>query len=164
MNKLRVIVGSVSAGAVLAVALASPAGAAVVPVERKPNHAAALSTYLATAQRAVTPIEHAAALAGARLSDTHGGALLWTTNTFEWYWNATKITSSKGWQTNGFVFPNTASNGGMARTYKGAKVHDWRAINIIGVGVVSPWGPINVYRTAYTRYYELKRGGGHSVS
>jgi hypothetical protein len=96
---------------------------------------------------------------GARLVHKHGGVLLWTANTLEWYWNSSKITSSSGSQSFGYIFPNTASKGGITRTLKTSSQHDWRGTMYVGAGVVTPWGDVDVYTQAVTDYYELVRGG-----
>ncbi|WP_213814255.1 hypothetical protein [Glaciihabitans sp. dw_435] len=101
---------------------------------------------------------------GARLTHYRGSFLMWTENDLEWYWSATKITSSTGWQQVGYIFPNTARKGGIQRTYKGVTQHNWRGTNYAGAGIVTPWGDVNVYQAAKTDYYALKRGGGATVN
>lgn len=96
---------------------------------------------------------------GARLTITRGSFVLWTSNVVEWYWNASKIRSSKAWQSKGFVYPSTAHNDGIHRTATFKKRHHWRGTNSIGAGVVTPWGDINVFSTSKTDFIVVKRGG-----
>ena len=97
--------------------------------------------------------------AGERLEGYRGSALLWTANWFEWYWNLKKVTSSKAWQTVGFVFPNTAKADGVSRTAVTTTKHSWRAQDTVGAGVVTPWGNVNIYQNDWLGYAVLKIGG-----
>ena len=105
-----------------------------------------------------------AASGGKRMLHTRGTALLWTRNVFEWRWANSLMSSSTGWQETGYIFPNTAREGGIQRTNKGAKSHSWRGTNIAGAGVVTPWGDVNVYRNTLTDYYVLRVGGTYTVN
>lgn len=105
-----------------------------------------------------------AAVRGKRVVDKRGSWALWTQNALEWYWTSRSITSSTAWQSHGYVFPNTASNGGITRTYKGGYTHNWRGTSIVGSGVVTPWGDVNVFSTSRTLYYALHRGGTYSIT
>jgi hypothetical protein len=132
--------------------LASPAvtsGAA--PVKAK---AAGVSAAL------VTP----AALVGRRITFTRGGALAWSSDTFEWYWSGAAISSSTAWQADGYVFPNTVTLKGVTRTLAIPSQHNWRGTASIGAGVVTPWGSVNVYESTITDYFALTPGGGYSHS
>jgi hypothetical protein len=101
---------------------------------------------------------------GARLTHTRGGALLWTRNGFEWYYTSSKVTSSSGYQEVGYVFPNTARKGGVTRTLKATTHHAWRGTNIVGAGVVTPWGDVNVYQSSKTDYYDLRLNGRYTIN
>ena len=167
---------AVTSGLALAVCLAGPASASTgdpsdspalkawlgdtsvqeTPVAGDAIQSAAASTLAAsaTAQTASsTPTK------GERLTHKHGGPLLWTENILEWYWNSSKITSSNGSQADGYVFPNTASKGGIKRTLVTNGQHNWRGSMVAGIGIVTPWGAVNVTRTTITDNYELIRGG-----
>jgi hypothetical protein len=101
---------------------------------------------------------------GLRITHKRGTVLLWTQNTLEWYWGATKMATSVGWQSDGFVFPNTARKGGISRTLKTSTQHNWRGTMIVGAGVVTPWGAVNVYEHSQTDYYRLYRGGAYGIN
>ena len=99
-----------------------------------------------------------AAIVGKRQTFTRGGALAWSSDTFEWYWNGPNMTSSKAWQASGYVFPNTITLKGVKRTLAAASEHLWRGTASIGAGVVTPWGAVNVYTTTTTDYFTLRPG------
>ena len=164
-------------GIAAAVALAmGPVTPAAADEATPSDAAAALAEWKAPASRAVTAGKPAPAteeapaglrvakvVGGKRLTDRRGSFLMWTQNTLEWFWTSTRITSSKGWQSRGFVFPNIARNAGIKRSAKFATKHLWRGSNTVGAGVVSPWGDVTVYSTTITDYYTLKRGGGYQL-
>jgi hypothetical protein len=66
-----------------------------------------------------------------------------------------------GYQTHGFVFPNIARNDGISRFTKTAKLHEFRARNVIGAGVVTPWGDVKVYETSFVHLFWVNNGGVH---
>ncbi|HEX4058601.1 MAG TPA: hypothetical protein VHX87_09850 [Galbitalea sp.] len=99
-----------------------------------------------------------AALQGERETWQRGGALAWVTDTFQWFWNGSAMSSSSAWQADGFVFPNTVSLGGVKRTFANSAEHLWRATATIGAGVITPWGTVNVYSQTKTDYFTLKPG------
>jgi hypothetical protein len=163
-------------GALLALTLAGPASAsdAVNPADTPQLQAwrdaptvtaSSVAAPVATKSLATTrAVAAAAATAGSRIDHKRGSVWLWTENSLEWYWNSSKITSSTGWQSDGYIFPNTASKGGISRTYKGSTQHNWRGTMIAGSGIVTPWGAVDVYRTSITDYYYLKRGGAYTIN
>jgi hypothetical protein len=172
---LSTFVGAV-AGTALALSLAGPA-LATTP---NPSGSQALQAWLSdgktqsatapvVARPAATAAVHATPASGQptkgmRLTHKHGGPWLWTENILEWYWNHSKITSSSGAQDYGFLFPNTASKGGIVRTLVTRSQHNWRGTMIVGAGVVTPWGAVDVSRTSQTDYYELVRGGDDYIN
>ena len=176
MKKSMITLAGATTGVLLALALAGPASAsdATNPADTPQLQAwrgaptvtaSSVAAPAATKSLATTrAVAAAAATAGARIDHKRGSVWLWTQNTLEWYWNSSAITSSSGWQSNGYIFPNTASNGGITRTYKGATQHNWRGTMIAGSGVVTPWGAVNVYRTSITDYYYLHRGGAYTIN
>lgn len=180
MKKSMITLAGAATGVMLALALAGPASAsdATNPadspqlqawlnspsVEATPATAPATAPVAVKSLAATRAVAAAAATAGERINHKRGSVFLWTENSLEWYWNSSKITSSTGWQSNGYIFPNTASNGGITRTYKGSTQHNWRGTMIAGAGIVTPWGAVNVYRTSLTDYYYLKRGGAYTIN
>jgi len=168
----HVLIG-LATGLALVAGTAAPASAAETPPGDPP---AALTEWVSPALRTVsvgklatpavtTPsvIRTSPITGGRRLTDKRGSFLMWTQNNFEWWWTSKKMSSSKAWQTKGFVFPNIAKNAGIKRTAKFATRHIWRASNTVGAGVVTPWGDVTVYSTTITDHYTLKRGGGYSL-
>jgi len=99
-----------------------------------------------------------ASVIGKRQTFTRGGALAWSSDTFEWYWSGSSMTSSTAWQASGYVFPNTVTLKGVKRTLASASEHLWRGTASIGAGVVTPWGAVNIYTTTITDYFTLKPG------
>jgi hypothetical protein len=167
------VLTSTLAGLALAAGLAGPASAAPPPTSPPPALTAWLSDTSVTSTAAhgtparagatpafVTP----AAVVGKRTTFTRGSSLAWASDTFEWYWSGASLTSSTGWQADGYIFPNTVSLQGVARTLAIPSQHNWRATATIGAGVVTPWGSVNVYQTAVTDYFALTPGGGFSHS
>jgi hypothetical protein len=165
-SSLGTLLGA-SAGLVLALSLASPAMAATEPPPPALQEwfdASSVTQSTVVAPDVSTDAVTKKTLAkGMRLTHKRGSFLLWTQNTLEWYWNASKVTSSTGWQSVGYVFPNTARKGGIKRTAVFTNQHRWRGTNIAGAGVVTPWGDVNVYQSSRTDYYTLKRGGGSTI-
>ena len=173
-------IGGAALGLTLAVALAVPAQAATRTVDDPSTDPPALKAWLshddivATSAAADVIVGDPASVSddtdattsiqdtdSERITEYRGTVLLWTENSLEWYWTAKKITKSKGWQTDGYVFPNTAALGGIKKTYSTASLQNWRAIESIGAGVVSPWGNINIYKADYTDYFTIHLGGAY---
>jgi hypothetical protein len=102
--------------------------------------------------------------AGKRITHKRGTPQLWTSNSLEWYWNSSRIASSTGWQDVGYTFPNTASKGGIKRTFKSNTDHNWRGTVTVGIGTPTPWGNVDVYKTSVTDHYQLKRGGSFIIN
>jgi hypothetical protein len=164
---------TLGAAALMIAGIAGPASADGT-TEPAPN--AAFSEWLATdsgtsvsvaastesASAAASPA--AASTGGERLTDKHGGIFLWTANTLEWYFNSKAITTSYGSQTFGFIFPNTASKGGISRNLKTSLEHNWRGTMNVGEGTVTPWGAVNLFSTSRTDYYELFLKGKYEIS
>jgi hypothetical protein len=169
---------SVVAGTALALSLAGPALAATPNPDDSPalqawlgdgttqsTAAVPAGATLATASAGTLAVPASGRpTAGMRLTHKHGGPMLWSENILEWYWNRSKITSSTGSQDYGFLFPNTASKGGIVRTLVTTSQHNWRGTMIVGVGIVTPWGAVNISRASKTDYYQLIRGGGDYIN
>jgi hypothetical protein len=170
-------------GITLAVGLTAPAHAASPATDDPTPTPPALQAWLATPTIQSTDAAHASSTGsavgnaattqsikqtsetdGSRISEYRGSVLLWTENYLEWYWTTKKITSSKGWQTDGYVFPNTAKLGGIKKTYSATTSQNWRAVETVGAGVVTPWGDVDVYESSYTDYFTVHRGGEYSYS
>jgi hypothetical protein len=178
VKKSIISISGAAAGVVLALALAGPASASA-PSPTDPANSPQLQAWLhdstvtaspLAASKAATPLAVAAGAVtqatptgGKRLTHTHGSPLLWTSNSFEWYYTSSALTSSTGWQAVGYIFPNTASKGGVVRTLKVSTQHNWRGTNNTGAGVVTPWGSIDVYHSSRTDYYSLLRAGKYTI-
>jgi hypothetical protein len=152
-------------GVALAAVVAGPAAADDTPPTTPPpalsdwasvtsTDGAAVAAPASTGSVLATP----AALEGERQTFQRGGALAWETDTFEWYWNGAKMSSSTAWQADGYVFPNTVTLLGVKRTLATSAEHLWRGTASIGAGVVTPWGTVNVYSQTTTDYFTLKPG------
>ena len=100
----------------------------------------------------------AATVIGKRQTFTRGSALAWSSDTFEWYWSGSKMTSSTAWQADGYIFPNTVTLKGVKRTLASSSQHLWRGTAAIGAGVVTPWGTVDVYSQTITDYFTLTPG------
>jgi hypothetical protein len=168
------------AGLALSAAIAGPASAAPPPASPPP----ALTAWLASPTETVSAapaaaaastgthasasaaVAKAAALVGKRDTFTRGTSLAWSSDTFEWYWSGSSMSSSTAWQADGYVFPNTVTLMGVKRTLAVAGQHNWRGTAAIGAGVVTPWGSVDVYSQTITDYFVLYPGGGitHSNS
>jgi hypothetical protein len=185
VKKSIISISGAAAGVVLALALAGPASASA-PSPADPANTPQLQAWLKDSTVSASPlaastvasplaasplaaaavagtVKTAAPTGGYRITHTRGGALLWTANSFEWYYNSSALTSSTGWQTVGYIFPNTASKGGLTRTLKTSTQHNWRGTNNIGSGVVTPWGTVDVYHSTLTNYYTLLRAGKFTI-
>lgn len=157
--------------AALSFGLASPAVAATG--EPDAGQQALLEAYFgadsATAGKLEVPdsqpssVKTVVVTAGKRIIHKRGTSQLWTSNTLEWYWNSSKITSSTGWQAVGYTFPNTAKTKGISRTLKSNATHIWRGTVSVGVGTPTPWGTVEFYETSVTDNYELNRDGSFTV-
>ena len=156
---LVLVAGTVTPAAAEEVTPADPSAA--LAEWTSPAHRSTSTSKPAAAEAAPAGVKLTSMVSGRRLTDRRGSFMMWTQNTLEWFWNSKRITSSKGWQSRGFVFPNISRNAGIKRTAKFATQHRWRASNTVGAGVVSPWGDVTVYSTTVTDYYTLKRGGGY---
>jgi hypothetical protein len=160
-------------GLALTIALAGPAAAS----STDPSTSPALKAWLATptiSASAVTSASPSGAqpdsikvtdpTGGKRITETRGGALLWTQNIIQWFWTSSAITSSTSWQGDGYSFPNTAKLDGIKRTYKSSIQEDWRGTETIGAGVVTPWGNVDVYESTINDYFVINRGGTYTYS
>ncbi|NEB38400.1 hypothetical protein [Streptomyces sp. SID14515] len=91
-----------------------------------------------------------------------GSSLMWTRDTVYFGYNGKKVTSSKGWQESGHIFPNIAKNKGIKRYHNTAATHKWRAKDTIGAGVPTPWGDVKAYSQDYTHYFSGSKSGAWS--
>lgn len=187
MKRTIITVTTAAAGLVLALGLATPATAESIqpapPTAAQPTPAqltavqrAALDQYFSGGTNATSlkpdlapdastsAVKAVKVTAGKRIIHKRGTSQLWTSNTLEWYWNNSKITSSVGWQDVGFTFPNTASKGGIKRTLVSNSDHNWRGTVTVGIGTPTPWGDVDFYKTSITDNYQLKRGGSYIVN
>ena len=98
------------------------------------------------------------AVIGKRQTFTRGGSLAWSSDTFEWYWSGSTMTSSTAFQQDGYIFPNTVTLLGVKRTLASSSQHLWRGTASIGAGVITPWGTVNVYSQTITDYFTLTPG------
>jgi hypothetical protein len=167
-------VASTMVGLALTAAMAGPASAAPPPASPPPALTSWLADTSVTSSAAPAATSRAglaspsfatpATIVGKRTTFTRGSSLAWASDTFEWYWSGSSITSSTGWQADGYIFPNTVTLQGVTRTLAIASQHNWRGTATIGAGVVTPWGAVDVYQTAVTDYFALTPGGGFSHS
>ncbi|MEU5778362.1 hypothetical protein ABZ819_34360 [Streptomyces venezuelae] len=88
-----------------------------------------------------------------------GGRLMWTRDTVYFGFNGGKVTSSKGWQANGNIFPNIAKNKGITRYHATGATHKWLAKNTIGAGIPTPWGSVKAYSKDYMHYFTGSKSG-----
>ena len=89
-----------------------------------------------------------------------GSFLAWSKDHVEWTYNSSRITSSQAWQESGFVFPNTVREEGITkRSSSTDTVHRYYAKKVIGAGVVTPWGDVNVYEQTVTDYINVDNRG-----
>ena len=164
------LVASGAIGLVLAASIAGPASAAPAPDPAPSPAPQALTDWntvtstSAPSSAAPTPVKGArvlaspAAVIGKRQTFTRGGSLAWSSDTFEWYWSGSSMTSSTAWQADGYVFPNTVTLLGVKRTLASSSQHLWRGTASIGAGVITPWGSVNVYSQTITDYFTLTPG------
>lgn len=153
-------------GLALAAVVAGPAAADDTPPTTPPpalsDWGSVTSTDDGTTETAPaatgSSVVTSASLQGERQTFQRGGALAWETDTFEWYWTGTKMSSSTGWQASGYIFPNTVTLLGVKRTLATTTEHLWRGMASIGAGVITPWGTVNVYSQTTTDYFTLKPG------
>lgn len=89
-----------------------------------------------------------------------GSFLMGTTDTIDWTYGGGSIAQSSAFQTHQFVFPNIARNEGITRYSADSNLHRWRATNVIGAGVVTPWGDVTLYENTYTHYGDVYGDGG----
>jgi hypothetical protein len=154
-------------GLVLAATFAAPASADDTPAPTPPPalsdwdsvSGVTDSTPVVAPAASSASLAAPAALAGERETWERGGPVAWVTDTLQWFWSGSKMSSSSAWQADGFIFPNTVTLGGIKRTYTGSTEHLWRALATIGAGVVTPWGTVNVYAQTKTDYFALLPGG-----
>lgn len=99
-----------------------------------------------------------------RVSVKRGGKLMWTTDTVDFFYSNGKVTSSSGFQTAGWIFPNIARNAGIVKYYSTSGQHSYRATNVYGAGVPSPWGDVKVYNTTYVHRLHVYGNGRTSTS
>lgn len=158
----RVLAAAISGvvGLALATVMAGPASADPPPTTPPPaltdfTTLTSTSTAEPASTSGVGALATAAAVTGKRQTFTRGGALAWSSDTFEWYWSGSKMTSSSAFQSSGYVFPNTVTLMGVKRTLATSSEHLWRATAAIGAGVVTPWGTVDVYSQTITDYFTL---------
>ncbi|HEX4443058.1 MAG TPA: hypothetical protein VHZ81_05765 [Galbitalea sp.] len=155
-------------GLALAAGLATPAFADPAPDPAPDPTPQALTDYSNVTSTGtpddVTPTTNGSHLAtpatviGKRQTFTRGGTLAWSSDTFEWYWSGSTMTSSTAFQQDGYVFPNTVTLLGVKRTLASSSQHLWRGTASIGAGVITPWGTVNVYSQTITDYFTLTPG------
>lgn len=92
-----------------------------------------------------------------------GSALMWTRDNVDFNYKNNRITSSSGYQENGWIFPNIARNKGISRTTKSSTKHTYRATNIIGAGIPTPWGDVKVYESTFTHVLTVYASGSWSA-
>ncbi len=99
----------------------------------------------------VTP----AAVVGKRQTFTRGSALAWSSDTFQWFWSGSAMTSSTGSQAAGYIAPNVVSLKGIKRTLATSSEHLWRGAAAVGAEVPTPWSPVVIYSSTVTDYFTL---------
>jgi hypothetical protein len=172
-NKAIAVAATVCMGAAGTLLMAGSASATDVP-KPDPHQSAALQAWLdtktATAGGASSPSDMSPSdmspsiSGGKRLTYKHGGPLLWTATTLEWYWTGSKMNSSTADQSFGYVFPNTASKGGTRRTLATSSQHNWSSTMHVGAAVPTPIGGVDVYHTTIIDHFELLPGGKYEIN
>ncbi|MGW3304186.1 hypothetical protein [Streptomyces rubiginosohelvolus] len=175
---------TVAASCGIALAIAAPAATAFADTTGEPiavsEDGVAVSTdQLSPEQLAAftdEPIAEAADISGDEAGDgvtaraaaktkyrkaqyKRGSSLMWTRDTVYFGYNGKKVTSSKGWQESGHIFPNIAKNNGIKRYHNTASTHKWRAKDTIGAGVPTPWCDVKAYSKDYTHYFSGSKSG-----
>jgi hypothetical protein len=164
-TKVAAALATICMGATGAILLAGPASATDVP-KPDPHQSAAYQLWLHTETVSDSSAQALApnVTGGHRLTVKRGTPLLWTETDFTWYWSGSKMTSSSATQTCGFVFPNAASKGGVKRTLATSAQHDWTTSMNVGIGTVTPWGDVDLYRSTQTDHVSLFPGGKYKLS
>lgn len=81
---------------------------------------------------------------GRRASLYSGNWALYSQENVDFYFDW-GVQSSYGWQNVGAFGFNTVQALGINRSYTSGWQHSWVALTDAGVGVVSPWGNVNIY-------------------
>ncbi|MFC9395225.1 hypothetical protein ACFTWS_18995 [Streptomyces sp. NPDC057027] len=91
-----------------------------------------------------------------------GSSLMWTRDYVRFCYTGGAVTSSSGWQTRGYIFPNVAKNAGISRYYATSSTHKYQAKNTIGAGIVTPWGAVTLYEKDFLHYFTGGKTGSWS--
>lgn len=84
---------------------------------------------------------------------------MWTRDIVDFTYNNSKVTTSSGDQESGWIFPNIARNKGIKKIISVNAKHQYRAKDVIGAGIPTPWGDLNVYEKTYTHYLTVEKNG-----
>lgn len=101
----------------------------------------------------------------ARATYYRGSFLMWTRDNVDFDYNKkqNKVTYSSGYQQSGWIIPNIARNKGIVRYYRANHEHKYRATNVTGAGVPSPWGDVKVYSSTYIHKLNVRGNGSWSA-
>ena len=92
-----------------------------------------------------------------------GGRLLWTEDVVEFGYTGKGLTSSTAYARCGAFFPNRCWNLSQKRVVSTGKVHQYRFLDRIGAGVVTPLGEVNLYTQDHTTYITVEADGDTNV-
>ncbi len=91
----------------------------------------------------------------------HGTPLMWSKDYVSYsYIYRSKVVSSTAWQTAGWIFPDNISKDGIYRYSATSSEHDWASAYIMGVGVPTPWGSVNLINSTQVWYDHVTMYGG----
>jgi len=93
------------------------------------------------------------------VSFERSAATLWCTSYFQWDYSDGKVNWSDAWQTGGAIFPNTLELKGASTTRLSDSLHKGTSLFKAGVGILTPWGGVNVYEENFGDYIEMKPNG-----
>lgn len=99
----------------------------------------------------------------ARVSYHRGSTLMWTKDHVDFGYKNGAVTYSWGYQQAGWIFPNIARNRGISRYVKRKNTHRYRAINVIGAGVPTPWGDVKIYESTFVHRLVVNGSGSSSA-
>lgn len=101
----------------------------------------------------------------ARATYYRGSFLMWTRDNVDFEYNKKqkKVTYSSGYQKSGWIFPNISRNKGIVCYYRRNYEHKYRATNVIGAGVPTPWGDVKVYNSTFIHRLNVRGNGSWSA-
>ncbi len=98
----------------------------------------------------------------ARATYYRGSFLMWTRDSVDFGYYNGRITYSSGYQQSGWIFPNISRNKGITQYYTTGYEHKYRAVNVIGAGVPTPWGDVKIYEQTFVHRLNVRGNGSWS--